>query len=91
MVSRVTNGRAASWIQTISGVAASDSIPLRTDSCRVSPPATTRTWHSRQSSPTSAACISRTKPGGATTTASVMSEMLVNRASVRLTIGTPAS
>src|SRR6266516_927312 len=87
IVSRVTNGRAASWTSTTATCGGSPPRPARTDWARVAPPAT-----SPSRSPTSFPSHSggrASKPAGTTTTTWTTSGWEVNGRSARNSIGTP--
>src|SRR5439155_1685899 len=87
IVSRVTNGRAASCTSTTAACGGSAARPARTDSARVAPPAT-----SPSRSPTSFASHSggrASNPAGTTTITCPTSGWDVNGRSARNSIGTP--
>src|SRR6184192_4004544 len=87
IVSRVTNGRAASCTSTTAACGGSAARPARTDSARVAPPAT-----SPSRSPTSFASHSggrASNPAGTTTITCPTSGWDVNGRNARSSIGTP--
>src|SRR6266550_2641008 len=87
IVSRVTNGRAASWTSTTTTWGGSAPSPARTDWARVTPPAT-----SPSRSPTSLPSHSggrASNPAGTTTTTCPTSGWEVNGRSARNNMGTP--
>src|SRR5438876_10383424 len=87
IVSRVTNGRAASWTRTTAACGGSAPRPARTDWARVAPPAT-----SASRSPTSLPSHSggrTSNPVGTTTITCPTSGWEVNGRSARNSIGTP--
>src|SRR6266513_2138846 len=87
IVSRVTNGRAASWTSTTAACGGSAPRPARTDWARVAPPAT-----SASRSPTSLPSHSggrTSNPVGTTTITCPTSGWEVNGRSARNSIGTP--
>src|SRR2546429_577949 len=87
IVSRVTNGRAASWTSTTVACGGSAPRPARTDWARVAPPAT-----SANRSPTSLPSHSggrASNPAGTTTITCPTSGWDVNGRNARSSIGTP--
>src|SRR5258705_2309982 len=87
IVSRLTNGRAASWIRIMVASSRSASSPARTESARCAPPATNASLSPR-SLPSHSGGRSA-YPGGRATTTCRTSGWPVNGRSARNSIGTP--
>src|SRR6266436_6596706 len=88
--SRVTNGRTASWTKTISVSLETSSKARATESCRESPPRTTRTFCLNFSAPIRSSSRATSSPRVATIM-SVTNSQDAMRRKLKITIGTPSN
>ena len=89
ITSRLSSGRTASWMRTMSPASAPTAVrPARVDSLRVAPPGTTLIGAPK--SPATASCVSFSHSAFATTTTWSMSPLEASAAVLRRSTGSPA-